>query len=222
MCGNRCPLIRPSCEWVLGGSLNHSRLAWRGSHAVAPGSPSVWWGREGLNIRGLEWWGGRGVKFQEGRILWTNWFADRQTPLSNVQLISIYRFFPRFENGNIASRSPLSLVKPRPKQEPLCVISQQRFRPPGLIAQCSLYGVCWLKGSSVLLFCSNLIPTLFKHQGFHTLNTECLLECVRKGAGGGNRWMDQTCSQKSRYSYGKVAILSFHLQTYSKYLLKPE
>lgn len=109
--------------------------------------------------------------------------------MCNFYLFSI--FFPRhFENENVASRSPLSLVEPRPKHEPPCVISQQRFRPPGLMAQCSLYDVRCLKGSSVLLFCSNLIPKLFKHQGFsstRSIQSVCLSVWGREGAGGRNR-----------------------------------
>ena len=59
-----------------------------------------------------------------------------------------------------------SLVKPRPNHKPPCVISQQCFWPPGLMAQCSPYDMRCLKGRSALLFSSNLIPKLFKHRGF--------------------------------------------------------
>lgn len=48
------------------------------------------------------------------------------------------------------------------------------------MAQCSLYDVRCLKGSSVLLFCSNLIPKLFKHQGFsstRSIQSVCLSVC---------------------------------------------
>lgn len=62
--------------------------------------------------------------------------------------------------------SLFSLVKPRPNHKPPCVISQQCFWPPGLMAQCSLYDMYCLKGRSALLFSSNLIPKRFKHQGF--------------------------------------------------------
>lgn len=66
----------------------------------------------------------------------------------------------------------LSLVKPRPNHKPPCVISQQCFRPPGLMAQCSLYDMRRLTWRSVLLFSTNLIPTLFKHCFFSCTHNE--------------------------------------------------
>ena len=88
--------------------------------------------------------------------------------------------FLSFENPNATlPSSPFSLVKPRPNHKPPCVISQQCFWPPGLMAQCSLYDMYCLKGRSALLFSSNLIPKLFKHQGFSSkYRIECVCACA--------------------------------------------
>lgn len=79
----------------------------------------------------------------------------------------------------LPSTSLFSLVKPRPNHKPPCVISQQCFWPPGLMAQCSLYDMYCLKGRSALLFSSNLIPKLFKHRGFSSkYRIKCLYVCL--------------------------------------------
>lgn len=119
---------------------------------------------------------------------------------------AIYRFFCHFENGNLALPSPL--LKQGQSTNP---VSQQRFRPSSLMAQCSLYDVRWLKGRSVLLFCSNLMPKLFKHQGFssiHSIQSVCLSLWGREGAGGGNRWT-KCPVRKADIHTAKLAFLRF-------------
>ena len=95
--------------------------------------------------------------------------ADRERSLP--RMCESFFFFFFFKALKIQMLYPLlpslsSLVKPRPNHKPPCVISQQCFWPPGLMAQCSLYDMRCLKGRSALLFSSNLIPKLFKHRGF--------------------------------------------------------
>lgn len=62
--------------------------------------------------------------------------------------------------------SCFSLVKPRPNHKLPCVISQQCFWAPGLMAQCSLFDMYCLAGRSALSFSSNLIPKLLKQESF--------------------------------------------------------
>lgn len=113
--------------------------------------------------------------------------------------------------------SPFSLVKPRPNHKPPCVISQQCFWPPGLMAQCSLYDMYCLKGRSALLFRSNLIPKLFKHQGFSSKYRiksvyVPLSVCMRERETEVQRWLDSECLQ-SNILFGKIlfSILSIRL-----------
>lgn len=111
-----------------------------------------------------------------------------------------------------------SLVKPRPNHKPPCVISQQCFWPPGLMAQCSPYDMRCLKGRSALLFSSNLIPKLFKHRGFsskyrmervYVFVLVCVCVCLYVGERQRQKgWVD---SMQSNVSFGIVTFSVFSL-----------
>lgn len=130
---------------------------------------------------GVGWKRGNG---EVGIIFCINYklFADEERSLPRMcescfsRPLKIWMLYPTLP-------SLFSLVKPRPNHKPPCVISQQCFWPPGLMAQCSLYDMYCLKGRSALLFSSNLIPKLFKHQGFlfkYGIKSVCYSPCVRE------------------------------------------
>ena len=124
-----------------------------------------------------------------------------------------------------------SLVKPRPNHKPPCVISQQCFWPPGLMAQCSPYDMYCLKGRSALLFSSNLIPKLFKHQGFSSKYRiksvyvyPCLSSCVCvwETEAEVKRWVDTkhtACILAKPSSLFLSCCLAFFLSPFSPVLL---
>lgn len=184
---NPCLLIRPPTSSSSAASCsNHSMLAWGGSHTAAQitkrlisegrvrGSRDRRTGRQrkrdemGWDDR--EEMGSGNYLYYELQIV----CRQRQKRLSRMCESFFFRAL-KIQMLYLTLPSLLLLVKPRPNHNPPCVISQQCFWPPGLMAQCSLYDMYCLKGRSALLFSSNLIPKLFKHQGFffHIQNKEC-------------------------------------------------
>lgn len=116
----------------------------------------------------------------------------------------------------------LTLLCPLVSQGQSTNVSQQRSRP-GLMAQCSLYDVLpqWKLCAFILL---KLNAKAFQTTGlfFRTLNTKCLLRCVRT-----RRELEVETDGQNGLSEKQIFtrqswFFKFHLQTYRKYQLKPE
>lgn len=173
LCVESAHIDPASDKHVLSGKLLEITACWRGETSILPHPDHKAFDKwEGAEVQGLD--GGKGrwnwMRIQRGNgevgiisfCLNHKLSTDRQKPLPDVVGVFFLRAF-KMEMFNLTLPCLLSVVKPRPNHKPPCVISQQCFRLPGLMAQCSLYDMCRLTGRSVLLFSTNLIPKLFKH-----------------------------------------------------------